>query len=384
MNKKRKICIPITTRGNYAKMKSLINLLQDSDDFELQVVAAGGALLPRHGNIAKTLSQLAPITRQIHYLVEGDNLIAMAKSAGLAALEFATVYAELKPDVAIIIADRYECLPMAMAAAYQNIPIAHVEGGEVSGSIDESVRHAITKLAGLHFPSTVDAAERIRRMGEHQDSIFCVGASSLDIINFLDLQDLSFFDSLQRASPGEIIDITKPYVIIIQHPVTTEYEDTNRSIEETQTALHSLDINKIWIWPNMDGGADMVSAAMRRYRENYGDKNTHYFKGLPIEVFAPLLANAACIVGNSSSGIRESSFLGTPSVNIGNRQHNRVRRPNTIDVSNNSDAISHAIRTQIAHGKYPRDMYYGDGNSGKAMYSILKKYSFPRQKVMKY
>lgn len=386
---KRKICIVITSRGNYAKMKSVIASILERDDLELQIIVAGGAVLDRYGNIARTMeANWGPeiIDRRIHYLVEGEDAVAMAKSAAMATNEFATAFENMRPDVVIVIADRYECLPIAMVASYMNIPVAHVEGGEVSGSIDESIRHAITKLAHLHFPATRDAAARIRRMGEEEHTIKVVGATSLDVIAALDLSDLSDVVQAQKDGKGvgPVLDLDQPYLVVIQHPVTTEYNANFQHVNETIEAVHDIAMPVIWLWPNMDAGADGVSKALRVWRENKRPAFLHMFKALPIELYAPLLHNAACLIGNSSSGIRESAFMGTPTVNVGTRQGGRERGHNVIDVDYDRRQIQDAVRRQIAHGRYAPDHLYGDGQSGKRIVEELAVFDFTLQKRIIY
>ncbi len=383
---KRKICIIITTRGNYAKMKSVIASIQKDPELELQLIVGGGAILSKYGDIAQSLRNNGiKIDRYIHFLVEGENPVTMAKSAGLAVTEFSTAFENLEPDIVIVIADRFECLPIAMTAGYMNIPIAHVEGGEVSGSIDESIRHSITKLAHIHFPATQDAGDRIERMGEDSRSIFVVGATSLDVIRSLDLTDLNpIMEQQKSAGVGAIVDLNEPFLVVIQHPVTTEYEANFRHISATTAAIDGLKMNTIWIWPNMDAGSDGVSKGIRIYREEKNPKFVHFFKSLPIEQYAPLLNNARCIVGNSSSGIREAALLGVPSVNIGTRQTGRERCKNVIDVDYNTDDIKAAIRQQVAHGRYEPDHLYGDGKSGAKIVKTLKQYNFQIQKRITY
>ncbi|MBN3040149.1 MAG: UDP-N-acetylglucosamine 2-epimerase (hydrolyzing), partial [Candidatus Omnitrophica bacterium] len=332
--KKRKVCIIITTRGNYAKMKSVMKHISNDPSMQLQLIVGGGAILPKYGDITSSIKDNEfKIERTIHFLVEGENPVTMAKSAGLAVTEFSTAFENLAPDVVIVIADRFECLAIAMAATYMNIPLAHVEGGEVSGSIDESVRHAITKLSHIHFPATEDAAIRIERLGENKECIFTVGCSSLDVINELDLKNIKPVMKLQgKLGVGPFIDLSKPYLVVIQHPVTTEYDQNLKHINHTIDAVSQLKINTVWIWPNMDAGSDGVSKGIRMFREIKNPDHVHFFKSLSIEYFAPLLNNSSCIIGNSSSGIREAGFLGVPCVNIGSRQQGRQRLKNIIDV----------------------------------------------------
>ncbi len=384
--KRRKVCIVITTRGNYAKMKSLMEFAIADPGLELQVIVGGGAILPKYGKISDVLShQSIRSNRTIHFLVEGENPVAMAKSAGLAITEFSTAFEDLSPDVVVVVADRFECLPIAMAAAYMNIPVAHVEGGEISGSIDESIRHSITKLAHLHFPATEDAADRIRGLGEDPASVFTIGCSSLDVIARLDLDDLGGFEELQvQSGVGVTVSPHEPYLVVIQHPVTTEYDQNLAHIQETISAIRRLNMGVFWIWPNMDAGSDGISKGIRLFREKERPDYVHFFKSLPIELYAPLLKNAACVVGNSSSGIREAAFLGTPSVNVGTRQRGRERGRNVLDVPYDSERIEEGVRRQIAHGRYEPDHLYGDGNAGAKMGEVIKLFEFNLDKRMTY
>jgi UDP-hydrolysing UDP-N-acetyl-D-glucosamine 2-epimerase len=367
-------------------MRSVIEHISAEPSLQLQLIVGGGALLQKYGDIAHTMKTRGiHIDRQVHFLVEGETPVTMAKSAGLAVGEFSSAFDSLQPDVVVVIADRFECLPLAMTATYMNIPVAHVEGGEVSGSIDESIRHAITKLAHLHFPATDEAAARIERMGEDRESIFPVGATSLDVIAALDLDDLTAVTSLQyREGEGPVVDLQKPYLVVIQHPVTTEYSENLDHINETISAIESAGMNTIWIWPNMDAGSNGISKGLSMFREQRNPDYIHFFKGLAIEYYAPLLKNAACLVGNSSSGIRESAFLGVPTVNIGSRQQGRMRGRNVLDVPYERNAILEAINFQVRHGKYPMDPLYGDGKAGKRIVDILKTFKCNLQKRITY
>ncbi|MBI9074125.1 MAG: UDP-N-acetylglucosamine 2-epimerase (hydrolyzing) [Desulfatibacillum sp.] len=381
-----KLCLVITTRGNYAKVKSIIQAAQNDPDVELQIIVGGGAILAKYGNIADSLINLGvKVDRRIHFLVEGETPVTMAKSAGLAVSEFTTAFENLNPDIVMVIADRFECLSIAMTASYMNIPVAHMEGGEVSGSIDESIRHAITKLAHVHFPATQEAADRIVRMGEAPETVFPVGASSLDVIASLDLDNLKPVVDLQEsAGVGTKVDISQPYLVVIQHPVTTEYSKNLEHVNQTLSAISELGMGAIWIWPNMDAGSDGISKGIRIFREKNSSAAIHFFKSLPIELYAPLLKNAQVIVGNSSSGIREAAFMGTPCVNIGSRQSGRDRSNNILDVGYDKNAIKDAIKAQLAHGRYEPNHMWGDGKAGGKMLAILKDYDFTIQKRITY
>ena len=382
-----KICVVVTTRGNYAKMKSVIQGVALDERLELQLIVAGAAVLERHGAISRSVAEIdgARIDRTVHYVVEGENPIAMAKSAGLATSDFASAFESMNPDVVIVIADRYESLAIAMAATYMNIPIAHVEGGEVSGSIDESVRHAITKLAHLHLPATEEAAQRIIRLGEAPETVKTVGATSLDVMSYLDLEDLSPLEHLLlTGGTGPVIDLRSGYLVVIQHPVTSEYHDSLAHVNETIAAIDELRMPTVWIWPNVDAGSDGIAKGIRMYRESANPDFLHLFKDLPIEHYAPLLKNTACLIGNSSSGIRESAFLGTPTVNIGTRQSSRQRGHNVIDVGYDRAEIVSAVQRQIDHGPYEPDHLYGDGKAGDRIVQHLAEFEFTLQKSITY
>lgn len=384
---KRKVCVVLTTRGNYAKMKSVIEKIEADDELELQLILGGMVVLEKYGRIAAMLdSQGRRPARTINFVVEGENLATMAKSSGLAMMDFSTAFEDLKPEVVIVIADRFECLPIAMCAAYMNIAVAHVEGGEVTGSIDESIRHAITKLSHVHFPASREAAARIERMGEDPASIHVVGASSMDILRRLDLADLDPVRDYQKDyGVGPMIDLKpKQYLTVIQHPVTTEYDENLLHVKETIAALNILNMPTVWIMPNMDAGSDGINKAIRRYRESPDSRHTHFFKSLPIECYGPLLKNAACILGNSSSGIREAAYLGTPSVNIGTRQNGRQRGKNVIDVGYEAEKIVAAVRRQIEVREYAPDNLYGDGYAAEKIVHVLKTAPLNVQKMITY
>lgn len=384
---KRKICLVITTRGNYAKLKSFVELASQDKSIELQLIIGGMVVLEKYGRLYDHIKRLKiKIIRQINFVIEGENPLTMSKSAGLAMIEFSSLFDELKPDIVVVVADRFECLPVAMSASYMNIFVAHLEGGEVSGSIDESIRHAITKLAHLHFPCSKESGKRIAKMGENKDSIHVVGSTSFDLINSIDLNNLDIVRNYQKKyGIGANIDIRpKGYLTVIQHPVTSEYYDNYDNANETLTAIKDLKIPTIWILPNMDAGSDGVNKALRFYREKQSNNLIHFFKSLPIEIYAPILNNTLCIIGNSSSGIRESEFLGVPSVNIGTRQNGRERGKNVLDVNYKSDEIKLAIKKQITKKRFKSKNLFGDGFSAKKILQILKNEELITQKQITY
>lgn len=383
----RKVCVCLTSRGNYAKMKAVMRLIEEHPDLELQVIVGGSLILEKYGKVLEsTLVDEFPVDYTINFVIEGETPQTMAKSSGLAVIEFASALGNLNPDVVIVIADRFECLAITMAATYMNIPVAHVEGGEVSGSIDESIRHAITKMSHLHFPASEEAARRIERMGEHPETIFTVGSTSFDVLKQLDLDDLNDVRTLQQtAGVGKEIDIhAGKYLVVIQHPVTTEYDQNLDHVMETLEAVDGLGMPTIWIWPNMDAGSDGLSKGIRQFRENRDPTYMHFFKSLPIELYGPLLKNARCLIGNSSSGIREAAFLGTPTVNVGTRQQGRQRAGNVVDVPHDRAAIVAAVEGQLNSAHCQPSHIYGDGKAAEKIVPILASFEFSIQKQSAY
>jgi UDP-hydrolysing UDP-N-acetyl-D-glucosamine 2-epimerase len=337
------------------------------------------ALLWRFGNVAEQIREDGFHTDAVVYsIVEGENPTTMAKSTGMGIMELATQF-----EMVITVADRFETIATAIAASYMNIPLAHTQGGEVTGSIDESVRHSITKLAHIHFPATEKAKDNIIRMGEDPEKVFLTGCPAIDIVADLDLTPPD--DLLTRyKGVGPDLDIHKPYLVVLQHPVTTEYGSGFDQINETLKAIKSIRMQTIWLWPNVDAGSDSISKGLRMFRENEKADYAHFYRHFSVEDYARLIANCACLIGNSSSGIREGSFLGVPAVDIGTRQAFRERASNCINVDYNHKEIEDAIHHQIKNGRYPSDKTYGNGKAGEQIATILAEVNINIQKRLMY
>ena len=325
---RRTVCVVVNSRANYGRIKSVLAAIRARPDLELQLILGASALLYRFGNVRQIIEAdgFTPAAT-IYTIVEGETPTTMAKSTGLAILELATLFENLKPDIVLTVADRFETMATAVAASYMNIPLAHTQGGEVTGSIDESVRHAVTKLAHLHFPATELAAENVIRMGEDPATVFYTGCPSIDIVAAIDLSLPR--DIFKRyLGVGSEIDPSRPYLVVLQHPVTTEYGRGLEQINETLKAVSAFGIQTAWLWPNVDAGSDDISKGLRMYREKHNPANLHFYRNFAVEDYARLIDNAACLVGNSSSALREGTYLGVPAVNIGTRQQGREHGPN--------------------------------------------------------
>lgn len=383
---KKKICVVIGSRANYGSIKSGMRAIQNHPELELQLVVGASAILDRYGSVVNLIEKdgFKPDAK-VYMILEGETLSTMAKSTGLGLMELPTIFEQLKPDVVLTVGDRFETMATAVAAAYLNIPLAQTMCGEISGTIDESIRHAITKLAHIHFPACEQARERVIKMGEDPKHVHLVGCPRMDIVVEI-LQDGAgpLDQDLLKIGVGGIFDLEKPFMVISQHSVTTEYGDGERQITETIMAAQEIGTPAIVLWPNADAGSEDVARGIRKFREHHDDSNFHFFKNLPSDVYLRLMARTACLVGNSSSAIREGSFIGTPAVNIGTRQQGRQRGKNVKDVSYDRRAIAQAIREQIAHGRYASEPIYGDGHAGKRIADILARETVSIQKRMTY
>ncbi len=370
---KRKVCVAVTARPSYSRIRSALTAIKSRNDCELQLVVAASALLDRYGNAVKVMEEEGfTVDRHVYSILEGENLVTTAKSTGIGLSEMAGVLADLKPDVVVSIADRFETIATAIAAAYMNIPLAHVQGGEITGSIDEKVRHAITKLADLHLVASEKAAARVIRMGERPEAVHVTGCPSIDVAKQAIADPILHGDPFATyGGVGPVLDLAKGYIVVMQHPVTTEYADSRIHIEETLHAVRDLGLPTLWFWPNVDAGSDGTSKGIRAFREQKQLPLVHFFKNMPPEEFLRLLYGSRCIVGNSSVAIRECAYLGVPAVNIGSRQQGRDRGRNVIDVAYDRADIAAAIRRQIERGRYPSDAIYGDGHAGERIAQVL-------------
>jgi UDP-hydrolysing UDP-N-acetyl-D-glucosamine 2-epimerase len=371
---KRKVCVVVTARPSYSRIKTALQAIKDHSDLELQLVAAASALLDNYGKVVNNMVDDGfEIAERVFMVLEGENLVTSAKSTGLGIVELATTFNRLKPDIVVTIADRFETIATAITASYLNIPLAHVQGGEVTGSIDEKVRHAITKLADLHLVSNNKAAERVIRMGEAPDKVFVTGCPSIDIAAQVMRDDSSLnFDPFKKyGGVGDTFDFSQGYLVVMQHPVTHEFEAARKQVTETLYAIQSIGMPTFWFWPNVDAGADFTSRGIRSFREIEKPNNLHFFKNMLPDDFLRLIHNSRGIVGNSSVAIRECAYLGVPAVNIGVREAGRDRGLNVIDVDYDRAQIVDAIRKQLANGHYPQDEIYGNGTAGKQIADVL-------------
>ncbi|MEF8842607.1 MAG: UDP-N-acetylglucosamine 2-epimerase [Haloarculaceae archaeon] len=334
---RRRVLVLTGTRAEYGLLKSSMAAIRDHEALTLQVVATGMHLSPRHGMTVEEVREDGfAVDRTVLMQVEGDTGRAMAKSLGLGVAGLAEAFESLDPDVVLLLGDRDEALAGALAASHTNVPVAHVHGGDAmhGATIDDSIRHAITRFAHLHFPASEQSAERIRRMGEEPWRITTVGAPGLDDVLAGEYEDPDAV--LERYD----IDPDRPFVLVVQHPVTTEPKRAGEQMATTLDAVGSFDAEIVLIYPNADAGGDAMIDVVRS-RESDGSVRT--FRSLPRREYLGLMAAADAMVGNSSSGVIEAPSFGLPVVDVGPRQEGRERAENTVSVPHDEAAIRDAL-----------------------------------------
>lgn len=369
----RKICVVVTARPSYSRIKTALQAIKEHPKLELQLVVAASALLDRYGSAVQYIEKDGfHISAKVFNVLEGENLTAAAKTTGLGIMELSSVFENLKPDMVVTVADRFETISTAIAASYMNIPLAHIQGGEVTGNIDEKVRHSITKLADYHFVASEDAKERVLKLGEDFRFVFNTGCPSIDLAeNVKGNPALDFDPYIKYGGVGANPNLCKGYIVVMQHPVTNEYAESRKQIEETLFAVKDIELPVLWFWPNVDAGADGTSSGIRAFREKYKMEHLHFFKNMEGEDFLRLLINAKGLVGNSSVGIRECAYLGVPVVNVGSRQNRRVRGENVVDVNYNQQEIISALNKILNAERPISSDIYGGGEAGRKIAAII-------------
>ena len=384
--KVKKICVVITARPSYSRIKTALIAIKNHSELELQLVIAGSALLGRYGNAVDFIEKDGfNIAEKVFMVLEGENPTSMAKTTGLGVMELANVFYRLQPDAVLTIADRFETIATSIAASYQNIPLVHIQGGEITGNIDEKVRHANTKLADLHLVSSEEAKQRVIKMGENPKMVFNTGCPSIDLADQIKNNSKLDFNPIKKyGGVGVDINWEDGYLVVMQHPVTTEYESARKDVEQTLKAVHELNMPTFWFWPNVDAGSDGTSSGIRSFREIYQPKNIHFFKNMEPHDFLKLLHNSKCLIGNSSVGIRECSYLGVPVVNIGSRQNKRQRASNVIEATYDKKSITNAIKNRLETKDIITENIYGDGKAGQKIANILANTALTFDKTIMY
>ena len=385
----KKICFVIFSSANYNSIKSVILEAKKNKRFKVFVIVGASALQNKFGDVAeRILKDGIKIDYKIENQFSTSELSSMVKTTGLGMIELSDIFNKILPDIVFTVGDRYETMSTAITATYMNILVAHTMGGEVTGTLDESVRHAISKLSHLHFVANKDAMKRVIKLGEVPSHVYNVGCPRNDLLKNI-LNKKSFkkeFKYLSRKGVGDldILSQNDEYLVTLYHPVTTELDKNEQAIINIVNATSKFNVKNIIIWPNSDRGSEQISKKLRTMREKNLLRNYKIFKNLPIEYYIPLIKNAKCLVGNSSSAIRDGAFIGIPAVNVGKRQNSRLTSKNVIQSSNAMWDIYKKIKIQYGK-KFKSSKLYGSGDTSKKILKILKKLKkFSTQKTITY
>lgn len=366
---KRRIAVIASSRATYGYKRKVINLINKSARLELQLIVTGMHLLKEYGYSVKDIEADGfPIAAKVEMMVGGDTPSAWAKSVGVEIQNLAQVFSMLRPDIVLVTGDRAEMFAAAITASYMNIPVAHIQAGDVSGHIDGSARHAITKLSHIHFPSCKDSAKRVEKMGEEKWRIFNVGAPQLDAI----IHDPKLSKKELNVKLG--VDLNQPTILVLQHPILVENDKSYDQMKQTMEVIAELKIQTLVVYPNVDSGGAEIIRAIKEY-ENLPFIYT--FRNVERQIFISLLKAVSVIVGNSSCGILEAPSFKLPAVNIGNRQRGRMQANNVINVPHKRGEIANAINKALFDNDFKRDLRncinpYGDGKSSGRIVKVLK------------
>lgn len=367
----RRILFLTGTRADFGKLKSLMQKVAQSDQFEYRIFATGMHMLARYGSTIIEIEKAG--FDNIYPFINHDGLGTAHMDVTLATsiLGLSHYVREFPPDLIVVHGDRVETLAGAIVGSLNNILVAHVEGGELSGTVDELIRHAVTKLSHLHFVANCEARARLVQMGEIEDSVFVIGSPDIDVML-----------SNQLPALGQVKEYYgipfQAYSLFIYHPVTTQLPQLPERIEQVLDGIERSGRQFVVIYPNNDAGSEVVLAGLERWREHRGFR---LIPSMRFEYFLTLLKHAEAIVGNSSAGIREAPVYGVPTVNIGSRQQNRFSGPTIVDVPEDANAVERALR------KLPSDcapsLHFGTGNSAQLFADVLRAPAFwstPREK----
>lgn len=371
MLNKKKILFLSGTRADFGKLKSLMLRVDESEDFDLHIFATGMHMVSKYGMTVHEIekSGFSSIYQYINHNQYDTMDVILAKTV----LGLSDYVKELEPDMIVVHGDRVEAMAGALVGGLNNILVGHIEGGEVSGTIDELIRHSVSKMSHLHFVCNEAAKNRLLQLGESESSIFEIGSPDLDIMLSNKLP------TINESKSKYDIDFHE-YAILMYHPVTTELESLEGEVDELVRAIEASDLNYIVIYPNNDHGSETILKAFDAIKSNPKIK---LFPSIRFECFLVLLKYSKFLIGNSSAGVREAPFYGLPSVNIGSRQNNRSVSPSIINCESNYNSIAAAIEL-AKNGKCDPFQEFGVGKSDTLFMSALndkKLWDVSKQKV---
>lgn len=375
---KKKILFVTERRADYSKLRPVIATIKKSPKFDYYLVVTGSHLIKKQGYTINEIKKDGfKIYRKFHmfYENEDDSTATMTTAFGRAVINLTKIVRSLKPDIVFSGFDIGANFAAAVVGAHMNIHVAHLEGGEITGTIDESIRHATSKFSHIHFTSNEKATKRLVKMGEQSKHVFTVGNPSLDVI-----KNMKAFSKNQLEKEFKI-DLKKPFLLVVQHTVTTEIKKIDKYFLETIKAIKELDIQSIIIAGNVDAGSQKIKKIIENSKISYYDH-------LPFDKYISLLYHASAIIGNSSSGIMEAPFLRIPSINIGTRQEGRGKITSIINVGYDKKKIKKAINKALTNKSFlskikKQKNQHGDGTASKKIIQILEKIDLEKIPIQK-
>ncbi|UZQ50525.1 UDP-N-acetylglucosamine 2-epimerase [Clostridium kluyveri] len=378
----RRILVVTGTRAEYGLLYWTMKRINEDDDLQLQLVVTGNHLVPEYGyTVEAIIKDEFKIDEEIDMIVNSNRRSGIVRSMGLELIQMAQAFDRLKPDLLLILGDRYEIFMAAVCAVMMNIPIAHMNGGEsTEGAIDEQIRHAITKMAHIHFPGTEYYKERIIKMGEESWRVFNVGEAGIE-----NMKRLKFM-SKQEIEKELNVEFNKKVFLITYHPVTLDVDNVGEQIDNLLKAISQFDAVYVFTYPNADFGSKIIIDKIKRFTKE--NDNANMFYNLGQKRYLSLLKYADIMIGNSSSGIIESPIFKLPVVNIGDRQKGRIRNKNIIDTGYTTEDICDGIHKALYDKEFRDDLrcvenLYGDGTTSKQVVHILKYININKKLISK-
>lgn len=368
---RKRIVFLTGTRADFGKLKPLMQKIQDDQSFDLHVFVTGMHLLSKYGYTCEEVEKAG--FRQIYKYINQNSSDRMDHILAKTVTGLSDYVTEIRPDLVIIHGDRVEALAGAAVGALNNIRVGHVEGGEVSGTIDESIRHAVSKLSHLHFVANESARQRLNQLGESDSSIYVIGSPDIDIINSPALPKM---DEVRRR-----YELTfKNYGILLFHPVTSEVGDLRRQVGVLVDELIQSNLQYVVIFPNNDHGTEVILEEYERFKQR---ENFRIYPSIRFEHFLTLMRNADFIVGNSSAGVREAPHFGLPAINLGTRQKNRARHESIIDCDIQPGLVREAIQRGSKLSRTSAALF-GDGDSAQMFHTVLRESKFWKRPTQKF
>jgi len=359
---KKTICVALTNRTNYSKLKTVLSELSKYEGISFHLVLSSSILLDRYGSGYKDLEKDGfEIDKKIDCVLMNDSHEAMAKTIGLSVIEHATYFASRQPDLLLIVGDRFDMLAPVVAAGTMNLPIAHIQGGELSGTIDNVIRDVLTKFSSLHFVATEKSLQNLIDYGIKKQTVYNYGCPAVEYIAKLDVGD--------KFNPAHIskkfkypIDVDKgeKYFLVMVHPDTTDKNDVD--MDKVLEVVSGFGLKAFIFYPNIDANNTEIVSSISKYNNN---DNFFMIRHMPLEDFVYTMAHCICMIGNSSSGIRESASFAIPFINIGERQIGRERNENTIDIGDDYDGLEATIKMCISKEFRKKNIYYQENCSNR-------------------